>query len=306
MSKVSPPKQLTFHRNLSQNWECWKKEFHFYMTATESNLIYYMFTFADATESMKLDPVIGKFVEYMNPKNNLPYLRYKFSLHNQNEEQNIDDYVTELKLKSSHCQFGTLKESLIRDQIVAATKDKRVPETLLCEPDLTLDKAITIFRAAEESKKQSEKMQAQSPSSNIDQVCHRRLRGKQNERKQRENQRNECKYCSSQHDKGWCAAFGKLCKKCGKCHHFAKVCRSKQAKRVENIDKESERDASDENTNGFFVDSLSKSENPQSQNKTTDKQYNIEMSSNQDDQTACFISINTSRSDINYKIDMQI
>ena len=97
--------------------------------------------------------------------------------------------------------------------------------------------------------------------------------------------------------------FWKLCKKCEKCNHFAKVCRSKQAKRVENVDKESERDSSDENTNGFFVDTVSQSENPQSQNKTTDKQYNIEMRSNQDDQTAWFISINTSGSDINYKID---
>ena len=142
-------------------------------------------------------------------------------------------------------------------------------------------------------------MQAQSLFSNINQVRHRRLRGKQ----QRENQGNECKYCGSQHDKGRCPAFGKLCKKCRKCNHFAKVCRSKQAKRVENIDKESERDSSDENTNGFFVDSVSQSENPQSQNKTTDKQCNIEMCSNQDDQTAWFIPINTSGSDINYKID---
>ena len=208
------------------------------------------------------------------------YLRYKFFSYNQSEDQNIDDYVTGLKLKSSHCEFVKLKESLIRDRIVAGTKDKRVQGRLLHEPDLTLDKAIAICRAAEETKKQFEEMQAQSLSSNINQVCHRRPRGKQDEQKQRENQRNECKYCGSQHDKGQCLAFGKLCKKCGKCNHFAKVCRSKQAKRVENFDKESECDSSDENTNGFFVDSVSQSENPQSQNKTTDKKYNIEMCSN--------------------------
>ena len=144
MSKLSPPKELRFHGNLSQNWECWKKEFHFYMTATESNLK------PEDVKTSRLLTAIGeraRGIHYM---------------HNQNEEQNIDDYVTELKLKSSHCEFGTLKESLIRDQIVAGAKDKRVPERLLREPDLTLDKAITIFRAAEESKKQSEEMQAQS------------------------------------------------------------------------------------------------------------------------------------------------
>ena len=80
---------------------------------------------------MKLDPVIAKFDKYMNPKKNIPYLRYKFFSYNQNEDQNIDDYVTELKIKSSRCEFGTLKESFIRDRIVAGTKDKRVQERLL-------------------------------------------------------------------------------------------------------------------------------------------------------------------------------
>ena len=37
MSKLSPQKELRFDGNLSQNWERWKKEFNFYMTATESN-----------------------------------------------------------------------------------------------------------------------------------------------------------------------------------------------------------------------------------------------------------------------------
>ena len=111
-------------------------------------------------------------------------------------------------------------------------------------------------------------MQAQSPSANINHVRHRRPKGKQNEREQRENQRKDCKYCGSQHDKGRCPAFGKLCQKCEK--RFAKVCMSKQAKRVDNIENESERDSSDENTNEFFVDSVSQSEDLQTQNKTTE------------------------------------
>ena len=37
MSKFSPPKELSFEGNLSENWERWKKEFKFYLRATESN-----------------------------------------------------------------------------------------------------------------------------------------------------------------------------------------------------------------------------------------------------------------------------
>ena len=238
MSKLNPPKELRFDGNLSQNWERWKKEFQFYMTATESNdkdedvktsrlltaigerarEIYYTFTFADAADAMKLEPVIAKFDEYMNPKKNIPYLRYKFFSYNQIEGQSIDDYVTELKLKSSHCEFGTLKASLIRDRIVAGVKEKKVQERLLREPELTLEKAIDICRAADETKKPSEEMQSKIPHNQIDPLRHRRekenqqYRGKQSDREKRETQRKDFRGCGSKHDKGNCPAFGKVCK----------------------------------------------------------------------------------------------
>ena len=58
------------------------------------------------------------------------------------------------------------------------------------------------------------------------------------------------------------------------------VCPNKQRELTISIMKAN---SSDENTSGFFVDFVFQSENPQTQNKTADKQYNIEMCSNQDD-----------------------
>ena len=58
-----------------------------------------------------------------------------------------------MKSRSHHCEFGTLKESLIRDRIVAGIKDAKVRERLLRETDLSLDKAISICRASEATKK---------------------------------------------------------------------------------------------------------------------------------------------------------
>ena len=88
MSKFNPPKELSFEGNLSENWERWKKEFKFYLTATESDGkgddvktsrllttigekardVYYTFTFATEGDDMKLDPVIAKFDEYFSPR----------------------------------------------------------------------------------------------------------------------------------------------------------------------------------------------------------------------------------------------
>ena len=75
-------------------------------------------------------------------------------------------------------------------------------------------------RAAEETKKQSEDMQAQWSFSNINQIC--------------KMSKNSLKIRKED------APFRKLCKKCEKRYYFAKVCTSKQAKRIDNIDNESE------------------------------------------------------------------
>ena len=37
MSKFNAPKELSFEGYLSENWERWKREFKFYLTATESD-----------------------------------------------------------------------------------------------------------------------------------------------------------------------------------------------------------------------------------------------------------------------------
>ena len=50
--------------------------------------------------------------------------------------QNIDDFVTELKSSAAHCEFQTLKDSLIEDKLLIGVNDKKVQERLLREEDL--------------------------------------------------------------------------------------------------------------------------------------------------------------------------
>ena len=76
--KFSPPKELSFTGNLSENWRKWKRQFQLYLTATESHEksnavktsqlltaigekardVYYTFTFDSEADAMKLDKVI--------------------------------------------------------------------------------------------------------------------------------------------------------------------------------------------------------------------------------------------------------
>lgn len=60
--------------------------------------------------------------------------------------------MTDLRLKSQSCNFGTLCDSVIKDQIVIGVQDKRVRLLLLKETDLTLEKAINICQAADSTK----------------------------------------------------------------------------------------------------------------------------------------------------------
>ena len=97
MSKFNPPNALAFEGNTAENWTKFKKEFQFYMSATESNskpkdvttsrlLTYigektrdasYIFTFVVEDDAMKLQPVIDKFNEHLNPKKNVTFLPFK-------------------------------------------------------------------------------------------------------------------------------------------------------------------------------------------------------------------------------------
>ena len=117
MERLLPPKQLLLEGNLVENWKRWKKEFAFYMTATEydskaynvkSSLllhcigekareIYDTLTFDVADDNMKLDKILEKFEAYLAPRKNITYSRYKFLTYRQEEGQSFSKYLTAIR-----------------------------------------------------------------------------------------------------------------------------------------------------------------------------------------------------------------
>ena len=71
--------------------------------------------------------MLQKFDAYMSPKKNITYMRYRFFSCKQLEGQSIDDFATELKSRTQHCEFDTLRDSLIQDKIVIGVNSKKVP-----------------------------------------------------------------------------------------------------------------------------------------------------------------------------------
>ena len=125
---------------------------------------------------------------------------------------------------------------MIRDKVMFGVRDERIKERLLREADLTLNKALDVCRAADTSKQQIEAMGVtQTQALFLVHTMQARKKGGHHSNairmpKQSSNDKREytntsaCKYCGKSHAPRQCAAYGKLCRKCGGPNHVASVC----------------------------------------------------------------------------------
>lgn len=240
MEGLKPPGTLALDSaNIAKTWRSWKEEFELYMdltmpTADETTkvkLFSYLIgekgrelwtTLASTSPSAKttVSFMMKQFDEYCNPQANETVERYRFFTRNQGLDENVNTYVTDLKVLASTCNFGCIKDSLIRDRVVCGTNSSALRERLLREEKLTLESCLNICRATELSRENSKTLQGQT----VEEVHAL----KQTEVKLKENE-IQCKFCGKTHErnKKKCPAFGKKCKKCGKENHFAAQCKSK-------------------------------------------------------------------------------
>lgn len=274
MDAIKPPAALKLTGNLDANWRTFKQQFELYLAAidveesaqkrkvallltlagTEAIEVYNTFTFTGREDKNKLDVVLKKFDDHCLAKKNETYERYIFRSRMQRDGETFDVFLTDLKLKARTCNFGALKDSLIRDQIVFGVRDKKVREKLLSEADLKLENAVQICQARELTKQHAEKFDgedkelaiAQQPAQmhgDVDVVSKGQWRGNDRFRDvrgkgkiQRSGDREDrtrdreftCTRCGGQHKPRQCPAFGKTCSKCHGLNHYARMCMSKE------------------------------------------------------------------------------
>ena len=114
------------------------------MAGEDALEIYNTFTRAEEGDDKKTDKIMDKLAAYCNPRKNINRERHVFSTRNQQSDEPIDQYVTDLRIKAKSCEFSTLTDTLIKDCIVCGTNDGRTCSRLLKESDLTLHKALDI------------------------------------------------------------------------------------------------------------------------------------------------------------------
>ena len=68
--------------------------------------------------------ILDALEEYCIPRKNVTYERYMFRVAMQGERC-FDEFRTDLRSKADNCEFGEIKDSLVRDQIVILPRTSR-------------------------------------------------------------------------------------------------------------------------------------------------------------------------------------
>lgn len=236
---------------MDSNWRCFKQQFELYMAAMgldskpdarkiallltvagpQAIEVFNTFEFEEVGDRNKYDKVVEKFDVHCSPQKNTVYERYVFRSRMQQPEETFDCFVTDLKLKAQSCDFGELRDSMVRDQIVYGIHDKRTRERLLRDSKLTLDEAERLCHASELALQHAKTFNETSVTAVHDgakiAVVEKKMRKNMPQKSSKEDKVYSCKRCGGRHEPRQCPAYGKRCLKCNGKNHFAKQCLSK-------------------------------------------------------------------------------
>jgi len=234
--------------NLAVSWKIFKSQFGIYkiykkfadmgeeekianllvLMGPHSVPIYSQFEFdADVPAQVKsLDNVIKMFDTHFEPVKNVIFERSKFNSMRQGANT-IHQFITELQSQADNCDYGTVKNDLIRDRIVVGVNDKKLREYLIDVDDLDLPKCITKAKQYVTHHEHAAKMVQEDD--NMDFVQKRKAKSTSKAGS------SKCYYCNKEpHKREVCPARESECHICKEIGHWRKTraCKGKRKKVV--------------------------------------------------------------------------
>lgn len=259
MNNIPLPDTLEINSsNLSKRWDLFLQSWNNYEVATNLSErsqpqrvatllsvigtdpleVYNTFEWAPDEEKTTTE-VLQKLADYCKPRKNVTYERHKLMCTRQQDGETFDQYLTKLKLLAADCDYGSIKDSIIKDMVVFGINDEKLRENLLRDTEMTLEKATQMARAGEQAHSQANSMANRSAQ------CDQRVY-KIKPATDHKTTMNQCRYCGLQHvfDRQKCPAFGKKCNKCNGLNHFARQCKvrkfnetsARQTKRINQVE----------------------------------------------------------------------
>ena len=189
---------------------------------------------------------------YFGVSRNVIVERARFNRRVQKPGENVNTFIQDLYQIAEYCEYGILKDDLIRDRIVVGVIDEALSDWLQMKSDLKLAEAVQMTRQAEARKDNREIVRGDTKSlhstSSVDSVTRKHQpRQRKNTPKKPPSQAtsttakhaNTCKWCGhEQHFRRVCPAREAVCGKCKKVGHFQTVCQAKTIQEVVTFDTE--------------------------------------------------------------------
>ena len=263
--QLKPPENFDFSK--PDTWQKWKKRFEQFRVASGlkaeneprqvSTLLYCMGEEAEPVLSStniteadreKYNSVVAKFDAFFQVRKNVIFERAKFNRRVQREGESAEQFITALYSLVETCDYGTLKDEMLRDRIVVGIRNTALSERMQYEAGLTLEKAKTMARQKEAIAEQNSQLRGdgskQSP------IVVEEVKGKPANKPQMKRRnstarsdrplsgkgvargtqgRPQCTRCGrSKHQKGdRCPAKDATCHKCNRKGHYSSQCFSK-------------------------------------------------------------------------------
>lgn len=234
-------------------------------------------------DEVTLKEVKKKFDRHFEPRKNITMIRYLFFTKAQKPGESIEQFLTELENTSARCEFQQLRQSLVRDVLIANLNPTltNVRQRLLQENDPTLERTIELAKTVILAQQDAEKMGREASAENVLGVNQRSQAPSQSgfsrsmsrhtngspstEPKQRHQGRQTspsdrvCGRCGQQH-RYKCPAFNVRYRSCQALGHFAKFC-FKTQHNIRNFQSQECNEDEDEANGEFFIGTPTNNDN---------------------------------------------
>ena len=257
--RLQPPDRFNFRNPDEWPISKWKRRFEQFRSAsglaTEdelrqvSTLLYCLGEEADDVltstnisedDRKEYSSVVAKFDGFFQVRRNVIFERARFNKRNQLAGESAELYITHLYSLVEYCEFGALRDEMLRDRIVVGIRDTALSERLQMDADLTLEKAKKSVRQKEAVKEQRSELRGEGSNKDpivLDEVKGRKLFPRKGGAKPQPPRRGshsteklQCKRCGKErHTADKCPARSATCHKCNRKGHYSAQCFSKTA-----------------------------------------------------------------------------
>ncbi|XP_077485394.1 uncharacterized protein LOC144095592 [Amblyomma americanum] len=165
--------------------------------------------------------VLGR---HFSPQPSEVVASFKFNSRTRQAGEAAADYFAALNKLADECGFGTFRERMLRDRIVAGINDESMQRRLLELPDLTLDMAKKTVIAMEAANKDSQVLStAPAPF-----VAPTNAVSRDSTKPRREETAILCFRCGGGHLATQCRHLNSVCHNCGIKGHLSRVCKGRK------------------------------------------------------------------------------